>query len=134
MKHLGNIDGVWISDFAAVEGLALALRSGLVEVARTKASVAGKGEKMELVYNYLSGQEFTQRIQAIVDSYLGLRDELESERRAMEKIWAKRDQQIQRGVRSIAGLFGDLEGIIGSALQPIPQLELPPGNLELFDE
>ncbi len=134
IKHVGNIEGVWVSDFAAVEGLALALRAGLVEVARTRASIAGKGEKMELVYNYLSGQEFRQRIEAIVESYASLKEDLESEKRAMEKLWAKREQQLQRGVKSMAGLYGDLQGIIGSALQPIAKLELPSPNLELFDD
>ncbi len=134
IKHVGNIDGVWISDFAAVQGLALALRSGLVEVARTRASAAGKGEKMELVYNYLSGQEFRQRIEAVVDSYAAMKTDLEAEKRAMEKIWAKREQQLQRGAKNMAGLYGDLQGIIGTALQPITKLELPSGKGELFDE
>ncbi|HXF99669.1 MAG TPA: DUF2130 domain-containing protein [Bacteroidota bacterium] len=134
IKHVGNIDGVWVTDFAAVEGLALALRSGLVEVARTRASIQGKGEKMELVYNYLAGQEFRQRIEALVESYVTMKEDLDAEKRAMEKLWAKREQQLQRGVKSLAGLYGDLQGIIGSALQPVTKLELPSGNLELFDE
>jgi hypothetical protein len=134
IKHVGFIDGVWVTDFAAVDGLALALRTGLVEVARTKASLTGKGEKMELVYNYLSGQDFRQRIEGIVESYVGMKEDLESEKRAMEKIWAKREQQLQRGMKSMAGLYGDLQGIIGSALQSISKLELPAANLDLFED
>ncbi len=133
IKHVGNLEGVWITDFAAVEGLALALRSGLVEVARTRASVAGKGEKMELVYNYLAGQEFRQRIEGLVESYVAMKEDLEAERRAMEKLWAKREQQLQRGVKSLAGLYGDLQGIIGAALQPVQKLELPSVQENLFD-
>jgi hypothetical protein len=134
IKHVGNLDGVWICDFAAVEGLALALRSGMVEVARARASAAAKGEKSEHVYTYLVGQEFRQRVEGIVESYATMKEDLDAERRAMEKLWARREQQIQRGVKSIAGMYGDLEGIIGSALQPVTKLELPPANLELFDE
>lgn len=134
IKHVGNIDGVWVTDFTAAEGLALALRSGLIEVARTRASVAGKGEKMELVYNYLAGQEFRQRIEAIVESYAALKEDLEAERRAMEKIWSKREQQLQRGVKNVAGLYGDLQDIIGTALQAVHKLELPSGTANLFEE
>lgn len=133
IRHVGCIDGVWITDFAAMPGLALALRSGLVEVARTRVSAAGKGEKMEQVYNYLSGQDFRQRIEALVESYTTMKIDLEAERRAMEKIWARRDQQLQRGVKNMAGLYGDLQGIIGNSLQPIPKLELPPADGDLFD-
>lgn len=132
IKHVGNMEGVWITDFAAVEGLALALRSGLVEVARTRASAAGKGEKMELVYNYLAGQEFRQRIEGLVESYVAMKEDLDAERRAMEKLWAKREAQLQRGVKSLAGLYGDLQGIIGSALQPVQKLELPSAQEDLF--
>ncbi len=132
IKHVGNIDGVWISDFAAVEGLALALRSGLVEVARTRASVAGKGEKMELVYNYLAGQEFRQRVEALLESYLAMKEDLDAERRAIEKLWAKREAQLQRSLKSLAGLYGDVHGIIGTALQPVQQLELPSAQEDLF--
>jgi hypothetical protein len=134
IKHVGNLDGVWICDFAAVEGLALALRSGMVEVARSRASAAAKGEKSEHVYTYLVGQEFRQRVEGIVESYATMKEDLDAERRAMEKLWARREQQIQRGVKSIAGMYGDLEGIIGNALQPVAKLELPPANLELFDK
>lgn len=134
IKHVGFLDGVWVTDFAAVDGLALALRSGLVEVARTRAAVAGKAEKMELVYHYLAGQDFRQRIEGIVESYAAMKEDLDAEKRAMEKIWAKREQQLHRGLKSMAGLYGDLQGIVGSALQPVSKLELPSGNLELFNE
>jgi hypothetical protein len=129
IKHIGNIEGVWVVDFAAAVGLAMALRTGMVDVARTRASVVGRGEKLELVYNYLSGQEFRQRIEAIVESYTAMKDDLDGEKRAMEKIWAKREQQLQRSVKNIAGVYGDLQGIIGTALQPISRLELPSGPL-----
>jgi len=128
IKNIGNIDGVWVTDFNSVVGLAMALRQGLIEVARTKASQVGKTEKMEAVYAYLSGQEFRQRIEAVVEAFVGMKTELDSEKRAMEKIWAKREQQIQRVIKNTAGLYGDLQGIIGGALLPIPRLQLPSGD------
>lgn len=89
---------------------------------------------MEIVYNYLSGQEFRQRIEAIVESYITMKADLDAERRAIEKIWSKREQQLERGIKSLAKMHGDLAGLIGSALQPIPKLELPPADGDLFEQ
>ncbi len=129
IKHIGNVEGVWVADFAAAMGLAMALRQGLVDVARTRASIAGKGEKMEMVYTYLTGQDFRQRIEAVVESFVAMKDDLDAEQRAMQKIWAKREQQLMRMIKNTSGIYGDLQGIIGAALQPISRLELPSGPL-----
>jgi len=128
IKTIGLMEGVWITDFSTVVGLATALREGMIEVARTKASLVGKNEKMEHVYAYLSGQEFRQRIEAVVESFVTMKSDLDAEKRSMEKIWSKREQQITRVIKNTAGLYGDLQGIIGVALQPISRLELPSGD------
>ena len=128
VKTIGNIEGVWVTDFNSAIGLAMALRQGLIEVARTKASQVGKTEKMEAVYSYLSGQEFRQRVEGIAEAFITMKTDLDSEKRAMEKIWAKREQQLIRAVKNTVGLHGDLQGIIGGALLPIPRLQLPSGE------
>jgi hypothetical protein len=128
IKTIGLMEGIWITDFSTVVGLATALREGMIEVARTKASLVGKNEKMEHVYAYLSGQEFRQRIEAVVESFVNMKSDLDAEKRSMEKIWSKREQQITRVIKNTAGLYGDLQGIIGVALQPIAKLELPSGD------
>ncbi len=127
IKTVGSMDGIWVCDFSTVIGLATALREGLIEVARTKASLVGKNEKMEHLYTYLSGQEFRQRIEAVVESFVTMKTDLDAEKRSLEKIWCKREQQINRVLKNTAGLYGDLQGIIGGALQPISRLELPAG-------
>jgi hypothetical protein len=101
----------------------------MIEVARTKASAVGKAEKMELVYSYLTGQDFRQRLEALVESFKAMKEDLDAERRSMEKQWAKREQHLMRMIKSSSGIYGDLQGIIGAALQPIPRLELPSGPL-----
>ena len=83
---------------------------------------------MEHLYTYLSGQEFRQRIEAVVESFTTMKSDLDDERRAMEKIWSKREQQIMRVLKNTSGLYGDLQGIIGGVLQPISRLELPSGH------
>lgn len=125
IMHVGNRDGIWIADFSSAIGLAMALRNGMIEVARAHVSMEGRNEKMEMVYNYLAGQTFRQRIEAVVESFNNMKDDLDAEKRAMEKIWAKREQQIERIVKNTTRFYGDLQGIIGAALQPIARLELP---------
>jgi len=128
--HIGNIDGIWIADFQSAIGLAMALRNGMIEVARAHVSMEGRNEKMEMVYNYLAGQTFRQRIEAVVESFNNMQSDLDAEKRAMEKIWAKRQQQIARIVKNTTRFYGDLQGIIGAALPPIARLELPAGDAD----
>ncbi|MBX7150093.1 DUF2130 domain-containing protein [bacterium] len=122
---LGNMDGVWIVDFQAAMGLATVLRSAMIDLAQAQAAAEGKNEKMEMMYTYLSGQEFRQRIEAIVESFSAMKEDLDSEKRAMEKIWSKREKQIERVLLNTSRLYGELQGIIGQSLQPISNLELP---------
>ena len=105
--------------------LALALRVVLIKVAITKEVQTGKEEKMEIVYNYLTGPEFKNRVQAIMEAFIGMRQDLDAEKRSMEKHWSKREKQIERVVLNIAGMHGDLEGIAGASLPAIKMLELP---------
>lgn len=125
ISYIGNSEGIWISDFSTAMGLAAVLRSGIIEVTHTKNSVIGMNEKMEVLYNYLSGQEFRQRIEAIVESFTAMKSDLESEKRAMDKIWQKREKQIQRVIQNTSRMHGELEGIMGNALPPVQILELP---------
>ena len=88
--------------------------------------MSGKGEKMELIYRYLSGPEFRHRVEAIVEAFVMMNNDLDSEKRAMERTWAKREKQIQRVIHNTSGMYGDLQGLIGAALAAIPSLEMTP--------
>lgn len=79
---------------------------------------------MELIYRYLSGPEFRHRVEAIVEGFVTMKGDLDSERRAMERTWAKREKQIQRVIHNTSGMYGNLQGLIGISLSPIPMLEL----------
>ncbi len=127
-----SIDGIWVTSWPCCIGVAAALRVGLIEVAQARRAHDGKQDKMDVLYNYLSGQEFRHRVEGIVESFVTLRAELESEKRAMQRIWARREKQLDRAVTSTAGLYGDLGGIIGGQLPTIEQLELAalPGPIE----
>jgi hypothetical protein len=125
LTTFGCIDGVWVTSRPCLIGLASALRSGLIEIAAAKRATEGQQGKMEILYNYLSGPEFRHRVEGIVEAFITLRQDLETEKRAIQKIWAKREKQLDRAVAHTAGLHGDLRGIIGASLPQIEQLELP---------
>ncbi|NWG08696.1 MAG: DUF2130 domain-containing protein [Chloroflexi bacterium] len=125
VSHFACIEGVWVTDFSTVLGVASALRANLSQVAITKLAVEGKSDKMEMLYNYLSGTEFKQRVEAIVESFVSMKDDLEREKRAMESAWAKRDKQIYKVIHNVSGMYGDMQGIIGASLPKIDYLELP---------
>jgi hypothetical protein len=125
VSHFSCVEGVWVTDFSTVIGVASALRANLSQVAITKLASEGKSDKMEMLYGYLSGTEFKQRVEAIVESFVTMKDDLEREKRAMESTWAKRDKQIHKVIQNVSGMYGDMQGIIGASLPKIDYLELP---------
>ncbi len=122
------IDGVWVTGYHLAPNLAEALRASLVQLARIRQSVVGREEKMEAIYRYLSGPEFRQKVEAILESFRTMKEELEKEKAAVMRLWAKREKQIERVVVNTVKMYGDLEGIIGAALPPIKTLELEEGE------
>ncbi|HOW54267.1 MAG TPA: DUF2130 domain-containing protein [Syntrophorhabdaceae bacterium] len=104
-----NVKGVWVTNFPLAVGLAMALRSGVIEIAMAKQGMVGKSEKMEMLYGYLSGSEFRQQIEGIVEAFASLKKDLDHERNAMEKIWAKREKQIERVIKSTGRMYGSLQ-------------------------
>lgn len=124
------IDGVWVTSYRCVVPLAVALRHSLVELAAVRTAGEGQQTKMELVYQYLTGPRFRHRVQAIVEKFTDMQEDLERERKTMTRLWAKREEQIRGVIESTAGMYGDLQGIAGRTLQEIEGLTLPalPGS------
>lgn len=120
-----HMDGVWVTSTACAIPLASALRTGLIEIATVKRSVEGRNDKMQLLYNYLSGQEFRHRVEGIVEAFVTLREDLEAEKRATQRMWAKREKQLERATAQTTGMYGDLSGIIGANLPAIESLAHP---------
>ena len=119
-----TIDGVIVTDFACVGALAGVLRCHLQQIAKARHAAANKEETLELLYRYLSGVEFRQRVEAVVDAFTAMRQDLEQERRAAERAWARRAKQIDAVTFNISGMYGDLQGLV-PALPSIRRLELP---------
>jgi hypothetical protein len=124
VTNLSLKDGVWVCDRACVLGLATALRVGLLELGKAKATLDGQQGKMERVYHYLTGTQFSQRIEAIVESFATMQDDLAKEKRAIQNQWAKREKQLERAITSAVGMHGDLQGIVGGGLPELPGAEL----------
>ena len=118
------IDGVLVTDFACAAGLAAVLRANLCQLAQTRNAAISKEESLELLYRYLSGVEFRHRVEAIVEAFANMRHELDQERRAAERQWARRSRQIDAVTFNVSGMYGDLQGLV-PALPPIALLELP---------
>lgn len=120
---ISDRDGVWVCDLKLAVSIATLLREQLLLIAREKAGSVGKNEKMEIIYSYLSGVEFRQRIEAIVEAFQGMNISLQKERLAYEKIWTEREKQIQKVIKNTVGIYGDISGVV--QLQKIEALELP---------
>ncbi len=124
IARFGNLDGVWVTDPACALPLAATLREQLIAVSRERTISIGKNEKMEALYQYLAGTEFKQKIEGIVEAFTSMQEQLNQERRAMEKHWNHREKQIQRVIKNTVGLYGDMQGIIGGQIPTIAALEL----------
>jgi hypothetical protein len=122
--RFGQQDGVFMCDVASAIPLAHTLRRMVQELAIARGHQVGAQEKMQLLYTYLTGVEFRQRVSAVIEAFALLREDLEKERRGMTRAWAKREKHINSVVENMAGMIGDVQAISGNALQDIPSLEM----------
>jgi hypothetical protein len=119
----GQRNGIWVTNQLSILGLAVALRLMLTQVALTKLAAESKDEKVEVLFRYLTGPEFRQRVEAVVETFITMKQDLDKEKRAATSRWSKQEKHIERAITAIAGMHGDLRGLIGSSMQPIPALE-----------
>jgi hypothetical protein len=119
------IDGVWVTEPRYAVAVAIALRESLIALSAARLAGEGQQTKMELVYQYLTGPRFRHRIEAVVERFADMQADLDRERKAMARLWAKREEQIRGVVEATAGLYGDLQGIAGRTLLEIEGLEMP---------
>jgi hypothetical protein len=118
-------EGTWVVQHTMAAPLAQVVRLGLIERASARRSVQNRSDKMSQVYEYMTGSEFRQRIEGILDAFSKMKGDLDAEKRAMQKIWAQREKQIDRILTNTAEMYGHLQGIAGRALPELPALQLP---------
>ena len=117
-------DGVWVSSIKSAIPLAHVLRCSLQEVAIARGYREGMKEKTEILYDYVTGTEFRQRVSAIFDAFISMRGDLEKERAAATRTFCRREKQLNGVIENMAGMIGDVQGISGNALRDIPALQL----------
>lgn len=118
------VDGVWITHPRCLLSVATILRHSLLQVSAARLISEGQQTKAEMVYQYLTGPRFRHRVEAIVEAFSCMQDDLDKERKAIMKQWAKRQEQIERVMESTVGMYGDLQGIAGKSIQEIEGLSL----------
>jgi len=118
------VEGVWVTHPRAALPVAMILRQSLLEISLARQSSEGQQTKTEMVYQYLTGPRFRQRVEAIVEAFSTMQEDLDKERKVIMKQWAKREEQIERVMGATVGMYGDLQGIAGKSLQEIEGLEL----------
>ncbi len=117
IKHFGEHNGVWLCDFHSVKSLSFVLRDMLIRTHAIRQSHDNKGEKMDMLYHYLTSHEFAQHVQRIVENYDLMHKQINDERKAMERLWKKREKQIEVVQHNLAAMFGSIEGYTGNRLE-----------------
>ena len=125
IEHFDLVDNVWVAHPRCALPVAVALRQSLIELSNSRFVQQGQETKMEQVYKYLTGMKFRQRVEAVIEKFNDMREDLDRERKFMGKQWSKREAQILAVVDSTVGMVGDLQGIAGKAMPEIPSLDMP---------
>jgi hypothetical protein len=123
MDRFGEKDGIWLCSFSEVAGVAALLRKGIIQTSEALRSQENKGDKMQMLYDYLTGNEFRGQMEAILEGFMSLRNGINKERMQMEKIWKEREKQLEKVLINTSGLYGSVKGIAGSSVADIPLLE-----------
>ena len=131
MDKFGEKDGVWVCNFSEVSSVSYLLRSGIIKVFETQKAQEGKGDKMKMLYDYLTGNEFRGQMEAIVEGFMAMKQSIMKERIQMEKLWKEREKQLEKVLLSTSGMYGSVKGIAGASVGDIPLLE---GDNNLLDE
>ncbi|MET1254062.1 DUF2130 domain-containing protein [Aliikangiella maris] len=128
LDRLGLKEGIWICSFEEFKGLSLVLRDSIIRTSRAIATQENKGEKMVMLYDYLTGNEFRMQVEAIVEGFSQMQEDLNKEKRAMMSIWKKREKQIEKVLFNTANMYSSIHGIAGNVIKALPSLDLPEEN------
>ncbi len=123
MERFGEKDGVWICNFTELASVAAIIRSGVLKLYELQRSEENKGDKMQLLYNYLTGVEFKGQVEAIAEGFLAMKNSITRERMQMEKLWKERDKQLDKVLMCTSAMYGSVKGIAGASIADIPLLD-----------
>ncbi|MEZ5199111.1 MAG: DUF2130 domain-containing protein [Bacteroidales bacterium] len=123
--RMGIKDGVWICSYEEFKGLCSVLRESIIQLSLAVASQENKGDKMHMLYDYLTSNNFRMQVEAIVEGFSSMKTALEIEKRSMQRIWKEREKQIEKVITNTIDMYGSIKGIAGNAIQSVKALELP---------
>ena len=130
MDRMGLKNGIWICNYEEFKGLSGVLRESIIQVNNALSSQENKGDKMHMLYDYLTSNSFHMQIEAIVEGFSSMKSGLDSEKRAMQRIWKEREKQIDKVITNTIDMHASIRGIAGNAIQAVKALELPGEELE----
>ena len=125
MDIMGQIDGIWICTLNEFKSLSHVLRESIVRISDALVSQDNRGDKMSMMYDYLTSDEFKNHIKDIAEAFLDMQEDLDSEKRAMEGLWRKREKQNEKVLNNLNFMFNSIKGIAGNSIGSINALELP---------
>jgi hypothetical protein len=123
MERFGERDGIWICNFSEVASVAQVLRSGIIKINEAIKSQENKGDKMQMLYDYLTGNEFRGNVEAILEGFMSVKNGIIKEKAMMEKIWKEREKQMEKAILNTSSLYGSVKGIAGASVSDIPLLD-----------
>lgn len=124
MDRMGQKEGVWICTYEEFKGLSLVLRDSIIRLGRSLGAQENKGDKMHMLYDYLTGSEFKMQLEAIMEGYMQMSQDIVKEKNAMARLWKQREKQLEKVLLNANNFYGSIKGIAGNAVPTIPQLEL----------
>jgi hypothetical protein len=125
MIRFGAMDGIWICSFVEFKALSFLFRSNLSRIGEVLAAQENKGDKTHMIYSYVTGNEFKQKLEAAFESYNDMQEDLQKEKTLFTSQWAKREKKLLKAMENLVCLYGDVRGIAGGAVQEIKALEIP---------
>ena len=133
VERLSQKEGIWICTYEEFKALCFVLRESVILINQAGVVQENKGEKMSLLYDFLTGSEFRMQVEAIVEGFTQMQTDLDTERRAMEGIWKKREKQIQKVLLNTTHMYSAIRGIAGNAVGSIQALKLPAPTNDKID-
>ncbi len=131
MDRMGLKEGIWICTFEEFKGLSGVLRESIIQLSNALSSQENKGDKMHMLYDYLTSNAFRLQVEAIVEGFTTMRADLEKEKNAFTKMWKQREKQIEKVTQNTIEMYGSIRGIAGSAVQEVKLLSLDTDDLQL---
>lgn len=130
MERLGQKEGVWICSFEEFKGLSAVLRESVIGISNAMVAQENRGDKMTMLYDYLTSNEFRMQIEAIVEGFTQMQADLATEKRAAEASWKRREKQIEKVILNTTHMHSSIRGIAGAAVPAVPLLEFRSGDPE----